>query len=161
MIAEFFKKLIKIFILIFFLFSIFGPFNEFLKRNFWGKEKKSTMVGADYLITVIATAYYEPLKKQKKFFRGSYKKEVRMNGRGKKTFSGKKPQIGMIAADPRVLPMGTVLKIPGYGWGVVEDKGLRIKGKRIDLFMGSGERGLKKALAWGKKSVIIKILKMG
>src|SRR5699024_9346763 len=39
-----------------------------------------------------------------------------------------------IAADPEVFPIGTVLYIPDYGFGVVADTGSAIKGNKIDLY---------------------------
>ena len=47
-----------------------------------------------------------------------------------------------IAADPDVLPMGSVVIIDGHTY-TVEDVGGAIKGKRIDIFMDSHEEALK------------------
>jgi len=64
------------------------------------------------------------------------------------------PQKGTVAADTQYYPIGTRMKIPGYGWGVVEDRGSAIQGPdRIDLFMGSH----RKALDWGKKRVSVEV----
>ena len=41
---------------------------------------------------------------------------------------------GTIAADPSIYPYGTVMHVPGYGYGRVEDTGGAIKGKHIDLY---------------------------
>lgn len=49
------------------------------------------------------------------------------------TYSGvkvRRDQVSTIAADPRLFPIGTLLYIPGYGYGVVADTGSAIKGKR-------------------------------
>jgi len=63
---------------------------------------------------------------------------------------------GTIAADTRYYPFGTRLYIPGYGYGVVEDRGGAIKGKyRLDAFFNSH----KKALNWGRKRIDVQILK--
>ena len=69
------------------------------------------------------------------------------------TASGTRAKRGTIAADTRVYPFGTVMYIPGYGYGRVEDRGGAIKGKRIDLFFASH----KQALVWGRKRVKVKI----
>ena len=111
-------------------------------------------------LKVKTTAYYTPLLNQKRFKNGTYKKEVEINGKGK-TFSGKKARWGFIAADLKVFPLGTILKIPGYGIAVVEDKGGAIKRKHLDLFMGHGEIGLKRALRWGKREIEVEVLKWG
>jgi len=64
------------------------------------------------------------------------------------------PREGTIAADTRHYPFGTRMHIPGYGWGVVEDRGSAINGpKRIDLFFDSHGQ----ALRWGRKKVKVQI----
>jgi 3D (Asp-Asp-Asp) domain-containing protein len=70
------------------------------------------------------------------------------------TASGTKAKPGRtIAADTNVFPFGTRLKIPGYGWGTVEDRGGAIQGQRIDLFF----RTHKEALQWGRKTVTVQV----
>ena len=54
---------------------------------------------------------------------------------------------------PRVLPFGTVVEIPGYGYGRVEDRGGAIKGDRLDLWFPSHEA----ALQWGRKKLQVRI----
>ena len=59
-------------------------------------------------------------------------------------------QDGTIAADTRYYPFGTRMYIPGYGWGIVEDRGGAIKGRdRLDIFYNSHAE----ALQWGRKRV--------
>ncbi len=64
------------------------------------------------------------------------------------------PKKGTIAADTAHYPFGTRMYVPGYGWGVVEDRGSAIKGPdRIDIFMNShGE-----ALEWGRQTLEVEI----
>ena len=112
-------------------------------------------------VAVVSTTYYGPLKGQKKYANGSYRADVRLNGKGVYTYSGKQVRVGHIAADPRVFPFGTVLEIPGYGYGVVEDIGFNVKGYRIDLFMGHGEHALAKAVRWERRRVMVKVVRMG
>jgi len=69
------------------------------------------------------------------------------------TSSGTKAVKGTIAADLNVLPYGTVLYIPDYGWGQVEDIGSAIKGNHIDLFFNSHNEALK----WGRKTKIVHV----
>lgn len=60
------------------------------------------------------------------------------------------PDEGTIAADTRYYPFGTRMYVPGYGWGVVEDRGGAIKGpNRIDLYHHSHQE----ALQWGRRNV--------
>ncbi|WP_311198835.1 3D domain-containing protein [Paenibacillus hexagrammi] len=79
------------------------------------------------------------------------------------TFSGIKVKrddkaLSTIAADPSVFPLGTVLFIPGYGYGVVADIGSAIKGKKIDLYFDTKDQVYKE---WGKKTVKVFIVKKG
>ncbi|NDY41676.1 hypothetical protein G3N55_02255 [Dissulfurirhabdus thermomarina] len=61
---------------------------------------------------------------------------------------------GTIAADTRYYPFGTRMYVPGYGWGVVQDRGSAIRGPdRIDLYFRSHRR----ALAWGRRRVVVEI----
>lgn len=64
------------------------------------------------------------------------------------------PKNGTIAADTDYYPFGTRMYVPGYGWGIVEDRGGAIKGpKRIDLYFDSHTE----ALHWGHKTVNVTI----
>ncbi|HIA13575.1 MAG TPA: hypothetical protein EYN18_01615 [Nitrospirales bacterium] len=70
------------------------------------------------------------------------------------TSSGVKARKGTIAADTKYYPYGTIMIIPGYGKGVVEDIGGAIKGpNRLDLYFSTR----KNALKWGKQTVKVKI----
>lgn len=69
------------------------------------------------------------------------------------TASGGKTRPGTIAADTSVLPFGTIVYVPGYGYGRVEDRGGAIKGKRLDLWFSSHE----KAKQWGRKRISVKV----
>ncbi len=46
---------------------------------------------------------------------------------------------GIVAVDPTVIPLGTQLYIPGYGYGVAADTGGGIKGYMIDLGYGPND----------------------
>ncbi|MFT5727157.1 MAG: hypothetical protein ACI8PB_001291 [Desulforhopalus sp.] len=64
------------------------------------------------------------------------------------------PHDGTIAADTAYYPFGTRMYVPGYGWGVVEDRGGAIKGAtRIDLYFSSHQE----ALSWGRKKVRVTV----
>ena len=45
----------------------------------------------------------------------------------RKIASGKMAKVGTIAADTSVYPFGTIMYIPGYGYGEVQDVGGAIK----------------------------------
>lgn len=77
------------------------------------------------------------------------------------TYSGVKVRRDLystIAADPTIFPIGTILYVPGYGYGVVADTGSKIKGSRIDLYF---EKVQDVYNEWGKKEVDIFIVKRG
>lgn len=52
---------------------------------------------------------------------------------GTVTFSGHRLQRGLVAVDPKVIPLGTRLYVQGYGYAYASDTGSAIKGNRIDL----------------------------
>jgi 3D (Asp-Asp-Asp) domain-containing protein len=69
------------------------------------------------------------------------------------TASGVMARRGTVAADTSVLPMGTVIHVPGYGYGRVEDRGGDIRGLRLDLYFRShGD-----ALHWGRRRVDVTV----
>jgi 3D (Asp-Asp-Asp) domain-containing protein len=69
------------------------------------------------------------------------------------TADGSKAKEGTLAADTSRYPFGTIMYVPGYGWGEVHDRGSAIKGNRLDLFFSSH----KKALEWGRRAVEVKV----
>jgi 3D (Asp-Asp-Asp) domain-containing protein len=77
------------------------------------------------------------------------------------TYSGvkvRRDHVSTIAADLKLFPIGTLMYIPGYGYGVVADTGSAIKGRRIDLYFETTKQVYKQ---WGKKTVHVEVLKKG
>ena len=72
----------------------------------------------------------------------------------KYTSTGQILRKGIVAVDPNVIPLGTKLYIPGYGYGVAADIGGSIKGKRIDVAFDTR----KEALKFGRRDIVIQIL---
>lgn len=64
------------------------------------------------------------------------------------------PHAKVIAVDPRVIPLGTKVYIPGYGYAVAADTGGAIKGNKIDLHFPTEQA----ARQWGRKNVTIEII---
>ncbi len=71
-----------------------------------------------------------------------------------RTSCGMKAGYGVVAIDPKVIPMHTKLYIEGYGHAVAGDRGSAIKGNRIDL----GFNTYREAIRFGRKQVIVHIL---
>ncbi len=70
------------------------------------------------------------------------------------TASGVRTRPGTLAADTRHYPFGTVMHIPGYGYGVVEGRGGAIRGpNRLDLWF----RTRRQALQWGRQHVPVTV----
>lgn len=61
---------------------------------------------------------------------------------------------GVVAVDPKVIPLGSQVEIVGLGVFSAEDVGGLIKGDRIDIFMPS--RG--EALRWGVRAVEVRVI---
>lgn len=76
-------------------------------------------------------------------------------GHAGKTASGIRLRPGVVAVDPRVIPLGTPLYIEGYGMAIAGDTGGSIKGNRIDLCMGS--RG--EVNRFGRRTVTVHVLR--
>ncbi|WP_439951484.1 3D domain-containing protein [Neobacillus drentensis] len=77
------------------------------------------------------------------------------------TYSGvkvKRDLFSTVAADLTVFPIGTILFIPGYGYGVVADKGGAIKGNELDLYYETVDDVYNK---WGKKKLDIYVVQKG
>src|SRR3954463_3466176 len=77
------------------------------------------------------------------------------------TASGKITRVGLVAADPAVLPLGTRISVTGAGpysgEYIVADTGALVKGKHIDIFMPSRSE----ALRFGKKHVTVQVRRLG
>ncbi len=71
------------------------------------------------------------------------------------TASGFRAGHGIVAVDPRIIPLGTKLYIPGYGFAIAGDTGGAIIGNRIDL----GFDSLSEARGFGMRAVKVYTLK--
>lgn len=60
----------------------------------------------------------------------------------------------VIAVDPRVIPLGTMIEVPGYGIAIAGDTGGAIKGNKIDIHF----KTVGQALSWGRKTITIRLL---
>lgn len=76
-------------------------------------------------------------------------------GRGAtgRTALGMIATFGHVAVDPRVIPLGSLVFVEGYGFAIASDKGSAIKGNKIDLCYDSRS----KALSFGRKKVKVHV----
>ena len=70
------------------------------------------------------------------------------------TASGQHAGHGIVAVDPRVIPLGSHLYIPGYGQAIAGDTGGAIHGNRVDLGFNSNSD----AMQFGRRSVTVYVL---
>jgi 3D (Asp-Asp-Asp) domain-containing protein len=73
------------------------------------------------------------------------------------TAMGIRAGYGVVAVDPRVIPLGSRLYIEGYGYAIAADTGSAIKGMRIDL----GYDTKRQALQFGRRPVRVYIIQKG
>jgi peptidoglycan hydrolase-like protein with peptidoglycan-binding domain len=108
----------------------------------------------------IVTAYYSPLPDQEYYITWTYEGDIRLNGQWIAGASWKKVFSGMLAA-PAGYSFGTKIYLEGLWIGSVEDRGWAIvpagqrgySHDRIDIWMGYGDEGLRRANFWGKRKV--------
>lgn len=82
--------------------------------------------------------------------------------KGDTTSTGVTPQSGIAAADPDLLPAGSVLHVSALGSkydGIytILDSGPQVQGRRIDLYMWS----CKEAVVFGARQAQITVLRLG
>lgn len=109
-----------------------------------------------YKKTFTISAYYSPLPDQRYFAQGNYEAEVRMEGEGVTAADGTKVYPGL-AASSAEFPFGTKMEIPGFGIVAIHDRGGAIKGNRLDIWVGTGEEGLSRAVGWGMRTMEVTV----
>lgn len=160
------------FILLFAVFFIFKPFDVAFSDKAFADQLNGTDASGEsaeskefpYLKTFIISAYYSPLPCQQRYYTGSYESEKRLNGNGTNGADGKEVYPGMIAA-PKTYSFGTKMDIPGIGIVAVHDRGGAIVSTdagrfaydRLDVWMGYGDKGLERALNWGKRTIDVQV----
>lgn len=82
--------------------------------------------------------------------------------KGQLTASGVRAQAGVAAADPDLLPVGSVVHVDGVsprynGVYTVMDTGPRVRGRHIDLYTWS----CYEALDFGRRDVVVTVLRLG
>ena len=82
--------------------------------------------------------------------------------KGTTTASGAGIQTGIAAADPELLPVGSVILVDSLGQryaGIytILDTGPRVKGRQIDIYMWN----CNEALAFGRRTVSLQVMRLG
>ncbi|HET7657046.1 MAG TPA: peptidoglycan-binding protein [Bacillales bacterium] len=65
----------------------------------------------------------------------------------------KNPDSKVIAVDPSVIPLGSKVYVPGYGYAIAGDTGGAINGHRIDVYFQNRSQ----ALNWGVREITVKV----
>jgi 3D (Asp-Asp-Asp) domain-containing protein len=81
---------------------------------------------------------------------------------GRITQSGARVKPGMAAADPRVLPVGSTLRVDGQGRAydgvyTVTDTGRAIKGRELDLYLSDCDE----AEQFGRRTMRVAVIRRG
>jgi peptidoglycan hydrolase-like protein with peptidoglycan-binding domain/3D (Asp-Asp-Asp) domain-containing protein len=104
----------------------------------------------------VITAYYSPIPGQCCYVKGGLIADRILNGEGIRGADGTAVYPGMVAAPP-TYAFGTRIDLPGIGVVTVHDRGGAIQEQgnthRLDLWVGFGEEGLARALAFGVRRV--------
>jgi 3D (Asp-Asp-Asp) domain-containing protein len=82
--------------------------------------------------------------------------------KGTTTASGVNVRTGIAAADPGILPVGSVVQIDGLakqynGIYTVMDTGPSVQGRHVDLYLWS----CNEALAFGRREMVVTVLRLG
>lgn len=82
--------------------------------------------------------------------------------KGTTTASGAGIQTGIAAADPDLLPVGSVIRVEGLstrynGIYTILDTGPRVKGRQVDIYMWN----CNEALAFGRRTIGLQVMRLG
>lgn len=92
-------------------------------------------------------------------YKATYTMEATAYTGGGITATGSKPVrnpngLSTIAVDPSVIPLGSKVYIPEYGYAIAADTGGVVKGNIIDLYMNT----LEECFSWGRRNVTLNIV---
>jgi 3D (Asp-Asp-Asp) domain-containing protein len=78
------------------------------------------------------------------------------------TRSGARVKKGMAAADPSVLPLGSVISVDGQGRAydgiyTVMDTGASVRGRELDLYLGD----CREAVEFGRREMRVRVIRRG
>lgn len=135
--------------------GIFGKNTEEAVREFQRDHKlKVTGIVDSKTLNKLQSTEIAPRKVKKELKVNASAYSAQDPGCSNYTCTGQRLKKGIVAVDPKVIPLGTKMYIPGYGYGVAADIGSAIKGHRIDVAFESR----KEALKFGRRNIVIQIL---
>ena len=88
------------------------------------------------------------------FIASGYSANDPVQGTNNITATGKEIKEGMVAVDPKVIPLGTKIEIKDMGIFIAEDTGEKIKGNRIDIYFDT-KKGAKE---FSRKGIWVRII---
>ncbi|MBC8387152.1 MAG: 3D domain-containing protein [Actinobacteria bacterium] len=88
------------------------------------------------------------------FIASGYSANDPVQGTNNITATGKEIKEGMVAVDPKVIPLGTKIEIKDMGIFIAEDTGGKIKGNRIDIYFDT-KKGAKE---FSRKGIWVRII---
>jgi len=131
-------------------FTLLSPFQSSDKESKQSQSEGLSTSGSETAAEATALETEKPLVPAAHYVATAYS----LRGR---TASGRMVSRGLIAADPRVLPLGSRVRLehPGYsGEYVVADTGGMIRGRRIDIWTPSS----REAMRFGRRTVKLTVL---
>lgn len=135
--------------------GIFGKNTEEAVREFQRDHKlKVTGIVDSKTLNKLQSTEIAPRKVKKEITVNASAYSPQDPGCSNYTSTGQRLRKGIVAVDPKVIPLGTKMYIPGYGYGVAADIGSAIKGNKIDVAFESR----KDALKFGRRNIVIQIL---
>ena len=142
---------LAVFIVSMVLISLLLP-DKGITSLLFGKKEKIVIEKEPVVITKV-----EKVEKEVDWFHfvaTGYSADDPVQGTNNITATGKEVHEGIVAVDPKVIPLGTKIEIKGIGTFIAEDTGGKIKGNRIDIFFNSKDEAKK----FGKKGVWVRVL---
>jgi 3D (Asp-Asp-Asp) domain-containing protein len=88
------------------------------------------------------------------FVASGYSANDPLQGTNNITATGKEIKRGMVAVDPKIIPLGTQVEIKDIGLFIAEDTGGKIKGNRIDIYFETKEE----AKDFGRQVIWVRML---
>jgi uncharacterized protein YabE (DUF348 family) len=126
-----------------------------------GQEAKRTLVKMETLVQpvkrIVAMGNITSVSRggdRLDFREARYMQSTAYTYTGFRTATGQNPAVGMVAVDPREIPLGSKLYVEGYGYAWAADTGGAVKGNIIDLFMEEYSQ----CINWGRRTVKVYIL---